>query len=93
MDEDYYLLDIVQNAATEQLKSTPIEEIPNRLLDIMRRLAPDWIETDKDIYTRAQESKEIWKKYLNEGSLALVGHSNFMKFFTMSDFNRKQSHV
>ncbi|CAG9328935.1 unnamed protein product [Blepharisma stoltei] len=84
ISSDYYLLNVIQNEFTERLKSFPIQNVPVELLNTMRNMQPNWIETDESIYRRAQDTKEIWKKYLEEGNIALVGHSNFMKFFTMS---------
>mmetsp|Transcript_10605 Transcript_10605/g.10631 ORF Transcript_10605/g.10631 Transcript_10605/m.10631 type:complete len:110 (+) Transcript_10605:378-707(+) len=83
MPNNYFLFDMVRNAHTARLKTLPIEQIPRKLLDEMVSMIPEKIEPAEDMYKRAQESKEIWKKSALSGSVALVSHSNFFKFFTM----------
>lgn len=83
MPNDYFLFSIVQNPRTQRLNNLPIEQIPRRLLEEMISMIPEKIETHEDMFKRAQETKEVWKKSALSGSVALVSHSNFFKFFTM----------
>ena len=78
----YFLLDIIQHHPVQKLKNLEISLIPNELLKIMKELNTT-IESDLEIFNRAQQTKEIWKNYRKIGNIALVGHSNFFKFYSM----------
>ena len=79
----YFLLDIIQKPAIQKLKNLEINLIPYEFLKIMKELNKP-IESDLEIFNRAQQTKEIWKNYRKIGNIALVGHSNFFKFYSMN---------
>lgn len=80
---DYFLFDIVKNSRTDALSKLPIEDIPMKLLQVMESMVPNKIETANEMLKRSKASKDIWKRHANNGSVALVAHSNFFKFYTM----------
>jgi broad specificity phosphatase PhoE len=62
------------------------EEKRRRLVEVMRRIYPGFIESDEEVYERAQKSKEIWRKEVESFNVALVGHSGFFKEFVKRSF-------
>ncbi|OMJ72281.1 hypothetical protein SteCoe_29332 [Stentor coeruleus] len=57
-----------------------------KILELMRKVNPDYLESDFELYKRAQKSKDIWKRELEMNSIALVTHSSFLKQFTKENY-------
>ncbi|CAG9322670.1 unnamed protein product [Blepharisma stoltei] len=72
---------ILKNRYTEQLVGLSYDDAKSRLLEIMREINPHQVESCDELYDRAQRSKEIWRKELEEGNVALVSHSTFFNYF------------
>jgi glucosyl-3-phosphoglycerate phosphatase len=57
-----------------------------KVLEMMRRENPEFLESVEELFERAQKSKEIWRTEMEVGSVALVTHSSFLLQFTKERF-------
>jgi broad specificity phosphatase PhoE len=78
----YFLLDFLEKGKVEHLNRFDIQDIPLKLFETMKKVESP-IESDLEIFQRAKNSKNVWKKYAKKENIALVGHSNFFKFYSM----------
>ena len=52
------------------------------LLEKMKEINPEYLESEEHVFQRSQNTKSIWKEELNSSNIALVTHSSFLKQFT-----------
>ncbi|OMJ74273.1 hypothetical protein SteCoe_26826 [Stentor coeruleus] len=87
---DTFLPDLFINPKyAEDIKNGDFLIRRTKVLELMRKVNPDILEPDFDLYRRAQRSKEIWRRELEMNSIALVTHSSFLKQFTKVNFEEK----
>ena len=80
MPQSYFILDYINPVHKNALRE---DCTPYDLLSYMKSIEPEKIEPKDFMYRRAQSTKKLWEA--QEGSIALVSHSNFFKFFTMTE--------
>ena len=56
------------------------------VLDIMRQNPAVSIESARSVWERAQRTKEVWRREVQSGNVAIVTHSTFLREFTKERF-------
>jgi broad specificity phosphatase PhoE len=79
MPEGFYIPSILSNSYTASIgpHSPSIQ-----LLNIMKTILPELVETNFELYQRAQRVKALLQQETSTQNIAIVGHSAFYRHFT-----------
>lgn len=87
IENDVFAKKFITDQYKEILRGVSFEDAQRVLLQKMREINPEMLESRQELCERAQRTKLEWKKEVENFDIALVTHSSFLEQFTKKEFS------